>query len=117
VKHVVVGDPVPSSTCQNDGIHLDQYILTRLGRSSQASAVAALFAISLPVYPPVSARPRPTAPRTRCSRCNPSPGPTVLAIKRAVAGGICAWDRAQEGRRRPDCRGLSSRAACRCLRW
>ena len=64
VKHVVVGDPVPSSTCQNDGIHLDQYILTRLGRSSRSPAVALSFAISLRACPPVSATPSPTAPRT-----------------------------------------------------
>jgi len=30
VEHVVVGDPMPSSACQNDGIHLIQYILTRI---------------------------------------------------------------------------------------
>ena len=30
VADVVVGDPMPSSACQNDGIHLSQYILTRI---------------------------------------------------------------------------------------
>ena len=30
VADVVVGDPMPSSACQNDGIHLTQYILTRI---------------------------------------------------------------------------------------
>jgi hypothetical protein len=29
VKHVAIGDPMPSSACQNDGIHTTQYILTR----------------------------------------------------------------------------------------
>jgi hypothetical protein len=33
-EHVVVGDLVPSSAGQYDGIHLTQYILTLIGRSS-----------------------------------------------------------------------------------